>query len=153
MIQTWGTGRCNVSLEICSSSCALIFRLSCGCIILRLGMEGSTFTHRTEWVFLTFLGPEFHRIEIVYIFKHSTVTGVYITMFVKYVIQGNLIRWAFWFKFTNSSGFVFFSSLYYLPQYFQVVLGYYPIGAGIFLIPVLVSQMVLSWISVGVPIW
>ncbi|KAH9485880.1 Efflux pump dotC [Psilocybe cubensis] len=69
------------------------------------------------------------RLPIVpmYIFKHATVTGVYITMFV--------------------NGFVFFSSLYYLPQYFQVVLGYDPVGAGVFLIPVLVSQMVLSWIA------
>jgi len=47
------------------------------------------------------------------------------------------------------SGFVDMSLTYYLPQYFQAVLGYGPIGAGIFLIPVLVSQMVLSWISVG----
>ena len=46
------------------------------------------------------------------------------------------------------SGFVYFSTLYYLPQYFQVVLGYGPIGASIFLIPVLVSQILLSWISV-----
>ncbi|GLB38066.1 putative fungal trichothecene efflux pump (TRI12) [Lyophyllum shimeji] len=35
----------------------------------------------------------------MYIFKHVTVTGVYITMFI--------------------NGFVFFSSLYYLPQFFQ----------------------------------
>ncbi|KAF8878954.1 major facilitator superfamily domain-containing protein [Infundibulicybe gibba] len=67
------------------------------------------------------------RLPIVpmYIFRHLTVTGVYITMFV--------------------NGFVFFSSLYYLPQFFQVALGYTPIWAGIFLVPVLVSQMVVSW--------
>ncbi|TFK32430.1 major facilitator superfamily domain-containing protein [Crucibulum laeve] len=63
----------------------------------------------------------------MHIFKHSTVCGVYITMFV--------------------NGFVYFSSLYYLPQFFQVVLGYDPIRAGIFLIPVLVSQMVATWIA------
>ncbi|KAF5321749.1 hypothetical protein D9619_001273 [Psilocybe cf. subviscida] len=63
----------------------------------------------------------------MYIFKHVTVSGVYITMFI--------------------NGFVYFSTLYYLPQYFQVVLGYDPIGAALLLIPVLVSQMALSWIS------
>lgn len=49
---------------------------------------------------------------------------------------------------SSISGFVFFCSLYYLPQFFQVVLGYSPIRAGVFLIPVLVSQMVASWIAV-----
>ncbi|KAL0952039.1 hypothetical protein HGRIS_008681 [Hohenbuehelia grisea] len=63
----------------------------------------------------------------MYIFKIVTVSGVYIAMFL--------------------NGFIFFCSLYYLPQYFQVVLGYSPIRAGIFLIPVLVSQMVASWVS------
>ncbi|PPQ65731.1 hypothetical protein CVT24_011764 [Panaeolus cyanescens] len=69
------------------------------------------------------------RLPIVpmYIFKHSTVTGVYITMFV--------------------NGFVYFSTSYYLPQFFQAVLSATPIGAGVFLIPVLVSQMIVSWIS------
>ncbi|THH09774.1 hypothetical protein EW145_g1785 [Phellinidium pouzarii] len=63
----------------------------------------------------------------MYIFKHITVTGVYITMFV--------------------NGFVFNSSLYYLPQFFQVALGYSPIRSGVFLLPVLVSQTVASFIS------
>ncbi|KAK7036119.1 MFS drug transporter [Favolaschia claudopus] len=69
------------------------------------------------------------RLPIVpmYIFKHSTVTGVFISMFV--------------------NGFVFFSTLYYLPQFFQVALGYDPLHAGLFLIPVLVLQIVASWIS------
>ncbi|KAG8215494.1 major facilitator superfamily-domain-containing protein [Butyriboletus roseoflavus] len=67
------------------------------------------------------------RLPIVpmYIFKHITVTGVYITMFI--------------------NGFVFFSSLYYLPQFFQVALGYSPIRSGVFLLPVLVSQSFASW--------
>ncbi|KAG7091549.1 hypothetical protein E1B28_010578 [Marasmius oreades] len=63
----------------------------------------------------------------MYIFKHSTVCGVNITIFV--------------------NGFCFFSTLYYLPQYFQVVSGYSPIHAGLFLIPVLISQMAASWIA------
>ncbi|KAF8878961.1 major facilitator superfamily domain-containing protein, partial [Infundibulicybe gibba] len=67
------------------------------------------------------------RLPIVpmYIFRHLTVMGVYITIFV--------------------NGFVFFSSLYCLPQFFQVVLGYTPIHAGVFLIPMLVSQMAIGW--------
>ncbi|KAH7921437.1 MFS general substrate transporter [Leucogyrophana mollusca] len=69
------------------------------------------------------------RLPIVpmYIFKHVTVTGVYITMF--------------------ANGFVFFSSLYYLPQFFQVALGYSPIRSGVFLLPVLVSQSFASWVA------
>ncbi|KAG6369452.1 MFS general substrate transporter [Boletus reticuloceps] len=69
------------------------------------------------------------RLPIVpmYIFKHVTVTGVYIAMFV--------------------NGFIFFSSLYYLPQFFEVVLGYSPIRSGVSLMPVLVCQTVSSWLA------
>ncbi|KAF7358961.1 MFS drug transporter [Mycena sanguinolenta] len=69
------------------------------------------------------------RLPIVpmYIFKHSTVTGVFISMFI--------------------NGFVFFSTLYYLPQFFQVALGYDPLHAGLFLIPLLVMQILASWIA------
>ncbi|KAJ3995954.1 MFS general substrate transporter [Lentinula boryana] len=63
----------------------------------------------------------------MYIFKHSTVSGVYICMF--------------------ANGFVFFSSLYYIPQFFQAGLGYSPIRAGLFLIPLLVGQTAFSWIA------
>ncbi|KAJ6500950.1 major facilitator superfamily domain-containing protein [Mycena sanguinolenta] len=69
------------------------------------------------------------RLPIVpmYIFRHSTVTGVFISMFI--------------------NGFVFFSTLYYLPQFFQVALGYDPLHAGLFLIPLLVMQILASWIA------
>ncbi|KAF8837804.1 MFS general substrate transporter [Paxillus ammoniavirescens] len=60
----------------------------------------------------------------MYIFKHVTVTGVYIAMFV--------------------NGFVCYSSIYYLPQLFQVALGYSPIRSGVFLLPVLISQSFAS---------
>ncbi|KAJ3863479.1 MFS general substrate transporter [Lentinula novae-zelandiae] len=63
----------------------------------------------------------------MYIFKHSTVSGVYICMF--------------------ANGFVFFSSLYYIPQFFQAGLGYSPIRAGLFLIPLLVGQTAFSWVA------
>ncbi|KAJ7634522.1 MFS general substrate transporter [Roridomyces roridus] len=67
------------------------------------------------------------RLPIVpmYIFKHSTVSGVFVAMFV--------------------NGFVFFSTLYYLPQFFQVSLGYDPLHAGVFLVPLLVTQIIASW--------
>ncbi|KAJ7833188.1 MFS general substrate transporter [Mycena leptocephala] len=67
------------------------------------------------------------RLPIVpmYIFKHSTVAGVFIGMFI--------------------NGFVFFSTLYLLPQFFQVALGYDPLQAGLFLIPFLVTQVFSSW--------
>jgi len=63
----------------------------------------------------------------MYIFKHVTVSGVYITMFV--------------------NGFIFYSQLYYLPQIFQVALGYSPIRAAVFLLPVLVSQTISSFLA------
>ncbi|KAJ3814942.1 MFS general substrate transporter [Lentinula aff. lateritia] len=63
----------------------------------------------------------------MYIFKHSTVSGVYICMF--------------------ANGFVFFSSLYYIPQFFQAGLGYSPVRAGLFLIPLLVGQTAFSWVA------
>ncbi|KAJ7070441.1 MFS general substrate transporter [Mycena belliarum] len=69
------------------------------------------------------------RLPIVpmYIFRHATVTGVFISMFV--------------------NGFVFFSTLYYLPQFFQVALGYDSLHAGLFLIPFLVVQSIASWLA------
>ncbi|KAJ7154928.1 MFS general substrate transporter [Mycena crocata] len=69
------------------------------------------------------------RLPIVpmYIFKHSTVTGVFIAMFI--------------------NGFVFFSTLYYLPQFFQVALGFDSLHSGLFLVPFLVVQSIASWIA------
>ncbi|CCM02944.1 uncharacterized protein FIBRA_05059 [Fibroporia radiculosa] len=69
------------------------------------------------------------RLPIVpmYIFKHITVTGVYITMFV--------------------NGMIFYCALFYLPQFFQVALGYSPIRSGVFLFPVLVSQTTASFFA------
>ncbi|KAF8058526.1 major facilitator superfamily domain-containing protein [Lyophyllum atratum] len=115
--------------------------LGCSLVILPLIWGGVTF----PWKSAVVLAPLFSGFIVIvlfclwewkgaqlpivpmYIFKHVTVTGVYITMFI--------------------NGFIFFSSLYYLPQFFQVGLGYTPIRAGIFLIPLLVSQMIASWIS------
>lgn len=53
------------------------------------------------------------------------------------------------FRVRSSSGFIFWSSLFYIPQFFQVALGYSPIRAGVFLLPVLVSQTAASFISVS----
>lgn len=47
------------------------------------------------------------------------------------------------------SGFIFYSQLYYLPQFFQVALGYSPIRAAVFLLPVLVSQTISSFLAVS----
>ncbi|KIK56164.1 hypothetical protein GYMLUDRAFT_47377 [Collybiopsis luxurians FD-317 M1] len=65
----------------------------------------------------------------MYIFRHMTVVGVYICMFI--------------------NGFVFFSLLFYLPQFFQVLLGYSPTRSGIFLIPLLVS-LIFSAVTTGI---
>lgn len=45
------------------------------------------------------------------------------------------------------SGYVFYSSLYYIPQFFQVALSYSPIHAATILLPFLVTQTVASFIS------
>jgi len=63
----------------------------------------------------------------MYIFKHVTVSGVYIAMFI--------------------NGFIYNSAVYYLPQFFQAGLGYSPIRSGVFLLPVLVSMTVASLCS------
>ena len=47
------------------------------------------------------------------------------------------------------SGLIIFSSMFYLPQFFQVALSYSPIHAGLFLIPVLGGQIVVSWAAVS----
>ncbi|RPD57343.1 MFS general substrate transporter [Lentinus tigrinus ALCF2SS1-6] len=75
------------------------------------------------------------RLPIVpmYIFKQVTVIGVYITMLV--------------------NGFVFYSSMFYLPQYFQVALNYSAVRSGVFLLPVLVSQTLASFISGQLITW
>ncbi|KAF7798836.1 hypothetical protein EIP86_010062 [Pleurotus ostreatoroseus] len=113
----------------------------CALIILPLIWGGVTF----PWKSAVVLAPLFSgalvvsifclwewkgaRLPIIpmYIFKHATVTGVYITMFI--------------------NGLIFFSALYYLPQFFQVALGFSPIKSGIFLLPVLVSQTASSFIA------
>ncbi|KAF9063670.1 major facilitator superfamily domain-containing protein [Rhodocollybia butyracea] len=66
----------------------------------------------------------------MYIFKHMTVVGVYICMFV--------------------NGFVFFSMLFYLPQFFQVILGYSPTRSGIFIIPYVLGAFVAG---IGAGLW
>jgi len=69
----------------------------------------------------------------MHIFKHITVVGVYITMFI--------------------NGVIYFSCLFYLPQFFQVALGYTPIRSGVFLLPVVVTQVVASWVSGQIVSW
>ncbi|KAL7277563.1 hypothetical protein ACG7TL_008486 [Trametes sanguinea] len=121
--------------------------MSCTLIILPLIWGGVTF----PWTSPVVLAPLFAgalvvalfclwewkgaRLPIVpmYIFKRVTVTGVYITMLI--------------------NGFVFYSALFYLPQYFQVGLGYSAIRSGIFLLPVLVSQTLASFISGQIITW
>ncbi|KAF4620905.1 hypothetical protein D9613_001218 [Agrocybe pediades] len=118
---------------------AVLSLIGCVLIILPLIWGGVTFPWKSAQVLATLFSGlivialfcvwEWKGAQLpivpMYIFKHSTVTGVYITMFI--------------------NGFVFFSSLYYLPQFFQVVLGYSEIHAGVFLIPILLSQMAFAW--------
>ena len=49
----------------------------------------------------------------------------------------------------ETSGIVFYSSLFYIPQFFQVALSYSAVRSGVFLLPVLVSQTLGSFISVS----
>ncbi|KAF8878953.1 MFS general substrate transporter [Infundibulicybe gibba] len=137
-----GAGRYTTLLSIDYLGAGLSF-VGCVLVILPLIWGGATFPWKSAIVLAPLLSGflvlvvfclwewKGARLPIVpmYIFKYSTVAGVYITAFV--------------------NGFVFFSSLYYLPQFLQIALGYTPIRAGISLIPVLVSQMVVSC-TVGV---
>ncbi|OCH93462.1 MFS general substrate transporter [Obba rivulosa] len=120
---------------------ALLTLAGCTLVLLPLIWGGVTF----PWTSAIVLVPLFSGLVVVslfclwewkgarlpivpmYIFKHVTVTGVYITMFI--------------------NGVIFYSSLFYLPQFFQVALGYSPIRSGVFLLPVLVSQTLASFIS------
>ncbi|KAI0343487.1 MFS general substrate transporter [Trametopsis cervina] len=120
---------------------SLLTLAGCALLILPLIWGGITF----PWGSAVVLAPLFSgflvlglfclwewkgaRLPIVpmYIFKHVTIAGVYITMFI--------------------NGIIFFSSLFYLPQFFQVGLGYAPIRSGIFLLPVLVSQTLASLVA------
>lgn len=120
--------------------CALTL-IACTLIILPLIWGGVTF----PWNSAVILGPLISgfaawalfvvwewkgaRLPIVpmRIFRHSTVCGVYIVMFV--------------------NGLITFSAMFYLPQFFQVALNYSPIHAGLFLIPVLGGQVLVSWVA------
>ncbi|KAF9475914.1 MFS general substrate transporter [Pholiota conissans] len=120
---------------------AILTLVGCTLVILPLIWGGVTFPWSSAIVLATLFSGilvcflfcvwewKVAKLPIVpmYIFKDVTISGVYITMFI--------------------NGFVYFSTLYYLPQYFQVVMGYGPIGASIFLIPVLMSQILFSWLA------
>ncbi|XP_006460567.1 hypothetical protein AGABI2DRAFT_203654 [Agaricus bisporus var. bisporus H97] len=118
---------------------SLLTLVACTLIILPLVWGGVTFPWKSAVVIAPFLCGALTfvlftmwewkgaRLPIVpmRIFKHSTVCGVYIVMFI--------------------NGLITFSLIYYLPQFFQVALAYSPIHAGLFLIPVLGGQVVISW--------
>ncbi|KAH8826375.1 MFS general substrate transporter [Flagelloscypha sp. PMI_526] len=63
----------------------------------------------------------------MHIFMHGTVVGVFIAMFI--------------------NGFITYSSVYYLPEFFQIRLKMDPTHAGIFLIPLLICQLAAGWIA------
>ncbi|KXN87095.1 hypothetical protein AN958_09305 [Leucoagaricus sp. SymC.cos] len=73
------------------------------------------------------------------IFKQSTVCSVYIASFIS-IERGQL---------TYLMGMISFSRIFYLPQFFQVALGYSPIKARAFFIVTLVTQVILSQILAG----
>ncbi|OSX61679.1 hypothetical protein POSPLADRAFT_1046967 [Postia placenta MAD-698-R-SB12] len=120
---------------------AVLTLAGCTLVLLPLIWGGVTF----PWTSAVVLAPLFSgflvvslfcfwewkgaRLPIVpmYIFKHVTVTGVYVTMFI--------------------NGMIFYSALFYLPQFFQVALAYSPIRSGVFLFPVLVSQTTASFVA------
>ncbi|KAF5362270.1 hypothetical protein D9756_002066 [Leucocoprinus leucothites] len=64
----------------------------------------------------------------MYIFKYSTVSGIYIV--------GLL------------SGMIKFSMIFYLPQFFQAALGYTPVRAGVLMIAFLTSNSVVNQVAV-----
>ncbi|KAJ3553085.1 hypothetical protein NP233_g12729 [Leucocoprinus birnbaumii] len=63
----------------------------------------------------------------MYVFKYSTINGVYIVGMMSGMIRATI--------------------MYYLPQYFQVALGYTPIRAGVLLIPFLVFNTFMNQVA------
>ncbi|KAF5389690.1 hypothetical protein D9757_006024 [Collybiopsis confluens] len=122
---------------------AILTLIGCTLIMLPLIWGGVTFPWASAvvlaplcsgfLVFLIFCIWEWKgaRLPIVpmHIFKHSTVSGVFIVMFVKYGYPVQTTTLAV----TN--------------DFFQVALAYSPIHAGLFLIPLLIGQMVSSWVA------
>lgn len=45
------------------------------------------------------------------------------------------------------NGFIFFSSIFYIPQFYQTAHQYSPLQSAMLLIPLLVSQMAASWVA------
>lgn len=142
-------GRRNIPMEISHRTRPFMLWCPRGVNILHLGMERRCVSACTKSVYTPSSLTSYYWsfAVVVYIFKHITVTGVYITMFIKCVSTFHL-QISHW---TDNlpSGFIFFSSMFYLPQFFQVALGYSPTRSGVFLIPVLVSVTIASFISVS----
>jgi len=122
-------GRRDIPMEVFGRPRAISVGFCCGGYFLLVGVERRATPDSAEYIIAN--SKQLYRINrylfTVYIFKHSTVTGVFISMFVKYVSPFSSIGI---FCEIFCSGFVFFSTLYYLPQFFQVALGYDPLHAG-----------------------
>ncbi|KAJ7879834.1 hypothetical protein B0H13DRAFT_1892105 [Mycena leptocephala] len=95
------------------------------------------------------------RLPIVpmYIFRHATVTGVFIAMFVKHVTRSFFAAYPDNVAVASSSSPPSITS----HNFFKAALGYNSLHAGIFLIPFLVVQSIASWlamiIQLGFGIW
>ncbi|KAJ3576774.1 hypothetical protein NP233_g224 [Leucocoprinus birnbaumii] len=125
--------------------------VACTLILLPLIWGGVTFPWNSPVLIGTLMGGlattglfilwemKYAKLPIVpmHIFKSSTVCGVYI---------GSVV-----------TGMITLCTMNYLPQFFQTALGYSPIRSGVFLIPVLASQLVTNQVSiiilVGYAIW
>jgi len=77
-------GRCHIPLDICRCPCSFVIRSFCRIAFLLLGVERREIAHRSQYVPVQFLFRKTLKcLDSVYIFKHVTVIGVYITMFAK----------------------------------------------------------------------
>ena len=144
-------GRCHIPVDIRRGVGAPVLWLGCCVDLLPLGMERSKAAHCTKSVqgpsWRVGLFADMRLVDSVHLQAcHSYRCLHYDVHQVSEVLASQKDRVLP----RVVSGMIFFSALYYLPQFFQVALAYSPIRSGIFLLPVLVSQTVASFVAVNI---
>ncbi|KZS98700.1 MFS general substrate transporter [Sistotremastrum niveocremeum HHB9708] len=115
--------------------------LSCLAILLPLSWGGSSFNWQSAAVIVPLiLGCFFVGVLLLVEAKYATLPNIPLSMFRITTVTGVLIA-------NFASGIAYFSALYFMPQYFQIVKGVTPIRSGILLLPLIVPQTICSFIA------
>ncbi|PFH48548.1 hypothetical protein AMATHDRAFT_76666 [Amanita thiersii Skay4041] len=114
--------------------------IGCGLILLPLIWGGVIFPWSSPQVLGSFCGGLVVTVVFcLWEWKGAELPIVPMNMFRQLTVNGVSIA-------SFISGFISFSSIYYIPQYSQVVVGYNSLDAAVFLIPYFVTLVVGSWI-------